>query len=381
MLVPCGHDRGVRRWPYVTLGIIAICTLMHLWVEFGGPSDAEIMRNPEAIMDHPLMRFAYWTGSGFNYRMITSAFVHAGWLHLIGNMLFLWLAGSAVEDRYGHAWFGVFYLLGAVVSQFAFDLVWDGPSIPAVGASGAISATMGAFLVHYSKTNIMFWYWWYFRTGTFTWPAYVALPLWLADQVLWAWLAGTRGTGIAYGAHIGGFAFGFAWAFAAKRLIKDPDDPDPDPQLPPAVAMPVDREKQLIEAISKGDLGTVRTLASRVLLDLAKTGDDARIVELWKAMRAKFEKVPLTDGAFVATATAADKLGDKHAFIEIAEAVLVEHPGSNQVPKVMWRLAELKRDRGELDAAIELLRTLASRFPRDSFGQKAREALESRGIG
>jgi TolA-binding protein len=90
--------------------------------------------------------------------------------------------------------------------------------------------------------------------------------------------------------------------------------------------------------------------------------------------------VPLTDGAFVAAASAADKLGDKPTFIALAEAALAEHPGSNQIPKVMWRLAEHRRDDGQVDAAIELLRTLASRFPRDAHGQRAQQALDSRGL-
>lgn len=138
---------------------------------------------------------------------------------------------------------------------------------------------------------------------------------------------------------------------------------------------------QGVRPIAARDLGTVRTLASRTILDVSRTGADARVVELWDAMRAQFERVPLTDGAFAAAATAADKLGNKPAFIMIAEAALAEHPGSNQIAKVMWRLAEHRRDDGNLDAAIELLRTLASRFPRDPHGERAREALDSRGLG
>jgi membrane associated rhomboid family serine protease len=389
VLIPIGHDQGVRRWPYVTVGLIAICTLVHIYSEFFTPSANELFADPDLLEKFPIIRWGYVTDSGFDYKLVTCAFVHAGWLHLIGNMLFLWLAGSAIEDRWGHHWFLVFYLVSAAVSAFAFGELHDGDPTILVGASGAIAALMGAFLVHFAKANIMFWYWIYTRSGTFMWPAYFALPAWLADQLITAaWSRAMPGTtSIAYSGHIAGFLFGAGAAYALRGVFKGyQDDGYVSEPLPPATAISTgttteDREKQLLDAIAKRDLGTVRTLASRTILDVARTGNDARVVELWQAMRAQFERVPLTDGAFVAAASAADKLGDKPAFIALAEAALSEHPGSNQIPKVMWRLAEHRRDDGQVDAAIELLRTLASRFPRDAHGQRAQQALDSRGLG
>jgi hypothetical protein len=152
------------------------------------------------------------------------------------------------------------------------------------------------------------------------------------------------------------------------------------PEVPIAPPAPADRRAQLMAAIEARDIATVRTLASRTILDLSRAGDDASIVEIYRAMVTKLERTPLTDGAFVAAATAADKLGETDTFIAIAQTTLAEHPGSSQVPKVMWRLAEIRRNHGELDAAIELLRALAVRFPRDAFGQKAQQALDSRGL-
>ena len=116
------------------------------------------------------------------------------------------------------------------------------------------------------------------------------------------------------------------------------------------------------------------------MLDLARAGEDQRIVHVYKQMLDKLSMMPLTDGAFVAAADAADRLGDHVTFMQVGDAVIKAHPGSNQIPKVMWRLAELRRDNGKLDDAIELLRTLAVRFPRDSYGQRAQQALDSRGL-
>ena len=372
--------------PYVTIGIIAACTLMQVYASFVAPSTGEIMRDPVLLETIPIVRWGYQTGSGLDINLIASAFVHDGWFHLIGNMLFLWLAGSAVEDRWGHVRYAIFYLAGAAASTYVFEALHTGTAV-LVGASGAVTATMGAFLVHFSKTEITFWYFWLYRTGTFQLPAWLALPMWLADQVLWAYLTEAHGvaTGVAYTAHLGGFGFGFAAAFAMRRFLPADDDAADDERVdaPPAAPAPDpgDRYHQLVAAIDARDLGSVRTLSSRTILDLARDEDHPRIVELYKAMAAKLERLPLTDGAFVAAAMAADTLGDDRTFIEIAEAVIAEHPGSNQVPKVMWRLAEHRRDLGDVDAAIELLRTLAVRFPRDPHAQRARQALDSRGIG
>jgi membrane associated rhomboid family serine protease len=375
--------------PYVTLGIIAACTLVQLYASFAAPSVRDVLRNPELLDQIPIIRWGYQTGSGADPNLVLSAFVHDGWFHLVGNMLFLWLAGSAVEDRWGHVRFAIFYLLGAAASTYVFSAFHDGPAI-LVGASGAITATMGAFLVHFSNTEIRFWYFFMFRTGTFELPAWFALPLWLADQILWAYLTEAHGfaTGIAYTAHIGGFGFGLGAAFLMRRFLP-PEEGEEErvyyqgaaaAPVPAAAATPSDRYSQLVAAIESRDLGAVRMHASRTILDASRGGDQQRVLDVAKAMLAKLDRLPLTDGAFVAAANAADELGDQPTFVRLAEAVIAEHPGSSQIPKTMWRLAEHRRDGGEVDAAIELLRTLAVRFPRDAHGQRAQQALDSRGL-
>lgn len=392
MLVPIGHDRGVWRIPYVTIGIIAICTLVQCYATFATPSIREVMHDPDLIDQIPIVRWGYRSGSGFNFNLFASAFVHDGWFHLIGNMLFLWLAGSAVEDRWGHVRFAVFYLAGAAAATLVFSGIHEGPVL-LVGASGAITATMGAFLVHFASTEIRFWYFWMFRTGTFEMQAWFALPLWLIDQIVWAYLSESYGiaTGVAYSAHIGGFAFGLVTALAMKRFLPPEETgeervydnapvPAAAPQARSKSATFGDRLAQLQAAIESRDLGTVRTLASRTVLDLARAGEDQRVVHVYKQMVDKLSTIPLTDGAYVAAADAADRLGDHVSFMQIADAVIKAHPGSNQIPKVMWRLAELRRDHGKVDDAIELLRTLAVRFPRDTHGQRAQQALDSRGL-
>ena len=138
---------------------------------------------------------------------LTANFLHGGWLHLIGNMWFLWLAGFVLEDAWGRPLYAVFYLLaGAAALQFH---AWANPGsiVPTLGASGAVAALMGAFLVSFPKMKIEMMWIFLFRRWTFKAPAYTLLPLWLLMEVFYGTLFG-HASGTAHWAHVGGFLFG-----------------------------------------------------------------------------------------------------------------------------------------------------------------------------
>jgi membrane associated rhomboid family serine protease len=147
---------------------------------------------------------------------LTANFLHGGWLHLIGNMWFLWLAGFVLEDVWGRPLYMVFYLIaGAAALQF---YAWTNPAsiIPCVGASGAVAALMGAFLVRFPKMKIeMLWILGFFRTYRFKAAAYWLLPLWALTEVFYGSLFGKM-SGVAHWAHVGGFAFGALGATALR---------------------------------------------------------------------------------------------------------------------------------------------------------------------
>lgn len=147
---------------------------------------------------------------------LTANFLHGGWLHLIGNMWFLWLAGFILEDNWGRAIYSVFYVLaGAIALQF-HGWIYPDSFIPLVGASGAVAALMGAFLVRFPKLKIeMFWYAFFFR-GRFKAPALVLLPLWGLMEFFYGSLFG-QASGVAHWAHVGGFAFGMIAALLLSR--------------------------------------------------------------------------------------------------------------------------------------------------------------------
>jgi len=147
---------------------------------------------------------------------LTSMFLHTGWLHLIGNMWFLWLAGFILEDKWGRVIYPVFYLLaGAAASQF-HAWFYPGSIVPALGASGAVAALMGGFLVRFPKMKIhMLWFMLIFRIR-FKAYAFWLLPLWLLMEVFYGSLFG-QASGVAHWAHVGGFIFGALAALVIGR--------------------------------------------------------------------------------------------------------------------------------------------------------------------
>jgi membrane associated rhomboid family serine protease len=187
---------------------------------------------------------------------LTANFLHGGWLHLIGNMWFLWLAGFVLEDFWGRPLYLTFYLIsGAAALQFD---AWLNPGsiVPTLGASGAVAALMGAFLVRFPNMRIEM-LWWMFARVRFKAPAYWLLPAWLVMEIFYGSLFG-QSTGVAHWAHVGGFLFGALGALGlrysglehkANREIEADLTLESDPEIQQA--------NQLIDA---GELDQARTV-------------------------------------------------------------------------------------------------------------------------
>jgi len=166
-----------------------------------------------------LERYAFFSQKRDFTRYITASFLHGGIFHLLGNMWFLWLAGTVVEDKWGRLIFPAFYALACWASLVAHAIAHPDSIKPVIGASGAVAALMGAFLVRFTTTKINFVFLWWFGFRPYWYkfkaPAYAMLPLWAVTQILWGSLLGENG-GVAYWAHVGGFAFGLVAALGMK---------------------------------------------------------------------------------------------------------------------------------------------------------------------
>jgi membrane associated rhomboid family serine protease len=154
--------------------------------------------------------------------LFTSIFMHAGWVHLGGNMLYLWIFGDNVEDRLGSVKFIIFYLLCGLAATFAQLMFSLGSDIPNLGASGAIAGVLGAYILMFPKQSIRV------AQGQriIQVPALIMIGLWFGLQLFsgFSSIAGTADSGVAYMAHVGGFAAGFLLTFllggstASRRL-------------------------------------------------------------------------------------------------------------------------------------------------------------------
>jgi len=191
---------------YVTVTLIAICVAVFLWQLLQGPAGERVFFRFGTI---PAVLF----GSRVlppelaaippTLTLITAMFLHGGIMHLLGNMLFLWIFGDNVEDSMGHARYLVFYLLCGILAGLAHAVVDPASEIPAIGASGAISGVLGAYLVLHPRARVLV----VMLRITMVWlPAWIVLGLWIGFQVLSAAMGG--GGGVAWWAHIGGFAIG-----------------------------------------------------------------------------------------------------------------------------------------------------------------------------
>lgn len=189
--------------PYVTIALIAINILVFLWY-FTQLTEWQLN---DFFMTWGLIPARFMSGDGVQ-TIFTSMFLHGGWMHLAGNMLFLWIFGDNLEEEMGHVGFLLFYLACGVAAGLAQALPDPGSPVPMVGASGAIAGVMGGYLMLFprAKVDVLFIFLIFFRI--FAIPAWIVLGLWLGIQIFSGLsIPGDMG-GVAYWAHVGGFVAG-----------------------------------------------------------------------------------------------------------------------------------------------------------------------------
>jgi membrane associated rhomboid family serine protease len=213
IILPIGDDQSCGRFPLVVASMVALNAAVFLYqlLVMGSPEAEKTFYHSFGLVPSEALH-SLKGGTSF----LTSMFLHAGTLHLLGNMLFLMIFGDNVEDRLGRWKFLGLYLLSGIAAGLAHALVHPSSNIPAVGASGAISGVMGAYFVLYPSAKIK----------TFVYntivdvPAFVYLGTWILLQAGSAWLAEDNplGGGVAWLAHIGGFAAGIAAGVLVRAM-------------------------------------------------------------------------------------------------------------------------------------------------------------------
>jgi len=204
-MFPIGDDDSARRTvPVVTYALIAL-NVLFFFVEMSG---GEAFIGTWAFVPR---RFLANPAGDFP-TLFTSMFMHAGWLHLGGNMLYLWIFGDNVEDRFGHVKFIIFYVLCGLAATFAQLMFSAGSNVPNLGASGAIAGVLGAYILLFPRGQVRVLQ----GSQVIPVPALIVIGLWIVLQFFSGIgsIANTAETGgVAYMAHIGGFVAGFVLTF------------------------------------------------------------------------------------------------------------------------------------------------------------------------
>ena len=215
--LPVEVDAKRERFPAATLGLIVVCLMVFLYQTFA-------VYDPMAFLHQYGMIPGLVTAGDGLMGLFTSLFVHGGWLHLLGNLYFLWLFGDNVEDRLHRGVFLLFYLGCGLVADFCHVIATNMPYVPTVGASGAISGIMGAYLVLYPKRK-MYQVFWFIQ---FRISVAFYLMIWLGLQLFYSSLAAQQGSGagVAWWAHIGGFGAGALgiWIFNRAGWLRPEAD-------------------------------------------------------------------------------------------------------------------------------------------------------------
>ena len=294
---------------------------------------------------------------------ISSTFLHAGWMHLIGNMWFLWLAGFVLEDVWGRPLYLAFYLVAGIAATQLDAWANAGSIAPTLGASGAIAGLMGAFLVRFPKLKIrLLW----FDFGLFGfWPlwvrAYWLLPLWLGMEIYYAKVF-AQSDGVAHSAHIGGFVFGALVAVAVRHWgLEHKANEAIEKKITLAIDPAITQASELIE---QGKLDEAAATLDRFL---SENPDSLSGWNLVRTVRWRNDEIPACREATRKLCTLNLQAGMHEAAWQDYEEFL--NLGGDEMPPVIWlELCRVAEERNDLKRALSEYENLAAAHPAERQG-------------
>jgi len=354
--LPTGARVSLEHPPYVVYGILILLLVVQSVIFIAGIVSPGA---PDAI----LHTFGFVPAHRNYPALLSYVFVHAGWLHLFGNILFLWIFGAGLEDRVGHAEFAVIFLTSGVCSGLIHGAAIHplGYAMPIVGASGAIAGILGAYLVLMPLTEIRV-------TGCcLFWPihtriaAFWFLPLWFLKELVFASYTGAEaGAGVAYWAHVGGFLVG----------------------VPMGVLLRFSEKAGRQSAGSEAEAG--ENIAAQVLQ--MREGDLERLVregnytlarELHRRIDQEFPGVLLHSGLVLAFAELAEREGDHEEALALYRGLANSNRLEEARARAAYRMGVIYLDKmADPDRAARVFQLLVGKFPGTDAARGAEEQLE-----
>ena len=373
LLFPIGTERQLRGFPWVTVGLIVANTFVYVFLQVG----------PEGS-NYSLVygRLTWWMP-------LTYMFAHGGFLHLAGNMLFLWVFGPHAEDALGHGRFIVLYFTAGLASAAlhvlsSIALYPEELGIGLVGASGAIMGVVALFVLRFHGVRVRFFVWWILPYIFYVRALWVGLAF-IAMDLLWAILGigdGSSG-GVAHWAHIGGFAAGAAWAGALKVTREGTHEIKHDEarDLIAAGAW-LAAARRLEERIVErpGDQQLHAEAASCYEMVAGQHGNAARhwnehlrllllarrsgeALERFRLLTDRFQPTDFDPAMLMRLGASCESLGDDDGALPALMAVVQAHPESEQAPDAALRVAGVLGRNGHADRARAMLESVATRWP------------------
>jgi len=338
-------------------------------------------------------RFAFIPNEHQPAKALTAAFLHGDYLHLLGNMLFLYLAGIILEDTLGIVFYLALYFLSTCGGALLYYLFHQGSPVPLIGASGAIAGLLGAFLLRFARTKIIFWgFLWAIFTfvrGRFRLPAYLVLPLWFLLEIRSSLQTIGETSGTAYLVHIGGFVIGAAFmgvmiasGWTRRTLLEEEEhvfrQSRREATAKRRVTAPLMKRYHQIEGLLKRDQQVeAHALATDLATDLETAGLLDMLADLLRLLPGLDEQLRLNDRTYMELSSnliAREDLSSAYRYLEELPRI---YPNSNLTPKAMFQAARLAAKIGADDQRIVTkLEELAARFPDHPVGQQSVLALE-----
>ncbi|MGB9695468.1 MAG: rhomboid family intramembrane serine protease [Caldisericaceae bacterium] len=233
-MIPLKDTQETKTFPFLTILIILLNVLVYIWMDMIiGSAPDQAAAQASLYFRYGIVPFEITTGkqiSGYPsisplwLSIFTSMFVHGGFMHIAGNMLYFWIFGNNIEDYLGHFKFLLFYLASGVAAAAVQIFTSPNSTVPVIGASGAIAGIMGAYFFLYPRARIKTLVFVLFFFTFIQIPAYIFLLIWFLMQLSSGFSTFGSASGVAFWAHVGGFIFGFIVAVLTKSLRHEPEE-------------------------------------------------------------------------------------------------------------------------------------------------------------